>query len=241
MSVPIRRSPSYPRISLDRAVILAEKVYDSAYQSAVDTTTVLELMGYLGKSGPATAALSSVKQYGLIEGRDQALKVTPLALRILHPTNDLERRMGLKEAVLAPQFYNEIRMQFEGKIPADQVLKSHLVRVHGFNPNGADDFIRILKDNRPYIDLDIEAHQTKEHEAENKESDKANTAIGVAPSAAAEDRESEMLGEPNRDIFRFRISPTCTVRIIFSGPVTQNALEKTIQYLELAKDSYTED
>jgi hypothetical protein len=197
-------------------------------------------MGFQGKSGPATAALSSIKQYGLIEGRDQALKVTPLALSLLHPKNDLERRAALKEAALLPQFYNEIRMQFEGKIPADQVLKSHLVRVHGFNPNGADDFIRVLKDNRPYIDLDVEILPQKRDESENQNKESDEISLPTGTSASAEERETEMFGGSGKDIFRFRISPSCIVRIIFSGSVTRGGLEKTIQYLELAKDSYPE-
>ena len=62
-----KRSPSYPRISLDKeAIDLARKIYDFAYDSPVDTDTVFGLMGYQGRSGPSASSLSALKQYGLI-------------------------------------------------------------------------------------------------------------------------------------------------------------------------------
>lgn len=227
-----RRSPSYPRISLDRAIDLARKVYDSAYESNVDVTTAVGLMGYQGKSGPSLAALASLKQYGLMEGRDQALRITSLALRILHPSNEVERLAALKSAVFLPTFYEEIGKQFSGRMPGDQVLKSHLVRNHGFTQGGADDFIRVLKDNRPYMDAPLTSRETSaaEPEQDSQPSIARESLRSTEPAETEEDRE----------ILRFRVSPDCMVRISFLGPVSQAALEKTIQYLELAKDNYPE-
>lgn len=232
MPVIIKRSPSYPRVSLDRAIELTGKVYTSAYQSDVDTETVLHLMGFEGKSGPSTAALSSLKQYGLIEGRDQALRVTPLALQILHPKTQAEKLEALRDAARAPQFYEEIRKQFGGKLPGDQVLKSYLVRNHSFNPNGAEFFLRILKHNRAYMD----ESETGLDGSVAVETPQPMTELRPAISnARTEDEEG---AESEKDIFRFRVAPNCIARIIFTGPVTKSAIEKTIQYLELAKDNY---
>jgi hypothetical protein len=227
-----QRSPSYPRVSLDRAVDLVRRVYDSAYENPIDTMTALNLMGFQGKSGPSVSALSSVKQYGLIEGRDQSLRVTSLALKILHPANEAERATALREAAFLPAFYREIGNQFAGRIPSDQVLKSHLVRNHGFTQGGADFFNKILRDNRAYLDspppISVGAIDTTGQVAEGI------TAVGERTRNA----DSEEGVEGAAEVLRFRISPECTVRIAFYGHVSQSAIDKTIKHLELVKDNY---
>src|SRR5262245_13480816 len=132
MAISVRRSPSYPRISLNKAVELTEKVYASAYDAVIDVNTMIGLMGFQGRTGPAAAAIASLRQYGLVEGRDQSMKITPLAIRILHPSHFAERTEALEEAVFKPELYSEIRSHFGGKIPGDEVIKSYLVRNDGF-------------------------------------------------------------------------------------------------------------
>jgi len=230
--ITLKRSPSYPRISLDRAVDLARKVHASAYESNVDVDTVVSLMGYQGKSGPSLTALASLKQYGLIEGRDQSLRITSLALKILHPANEAERLSSLKIAVFLPALYEEIGKQFSGRIPGDQVLKSHLVRNHSFTQSGADDFIKILKDNRPYMEGSPATPEPANMDAGlTTQSSTGNESLKSIPPEGVED---------SREMLQFRISPECTVRIEFFGTVSISAIEKTIRYLELAKDNYPE-
>jgi hypothetical protein len=239
MNVSKKRSPSYPRISLIRALDMVGRVYEAAFDSAIDTETALKLMGFQGQSGPSTAALASIKQYGLIEGRDRAIKVTPLAIRILHPSNDEEKNSGLREAATNPRFYGDVEKQFGGRIPGDQVLKSQLVRSYGFNPNGADDFIRVLKENRAFMET---PERVEEMPAIDREDSTSNSALVVNRSPLnvphAMGRSPSQLGLNGEESLRFRVSPDCVVSILFSGPVSRHAIDKSIQYLELAKENY---
>jgi hypothetical protein len=246
MPTAIKRSPSYPRIDLDRAVELAKKVYDSTFESSVDTETLYELMGYRGKSGPSASALSALKQYKLVEGRDQALRIAPLALRILHPANEQEKADALAEAVFAPQLYNEIRVQFSGKLPSDQVLKSYLVRTHSFNPNGADELIRILRVNRAHMERSssMSAAQSVDETYVGRSNTIHLRAADLGETEHENDARSRVesdVDDAHKEILRFRISPTCVVRIIFTGSVSRSAIERTIQFLELAKDQYANE
>jgi len=238
LAVSKKRSPSYPRISLVRALDMVEKVYQAAFDSPIDTETSLKLMGFQGQSGPSTAALASIKQYGLIEGRDQAIKVTPLAIRILHPSNEEEKTLGLREAASNPRFYSDIEKQFGGRIPGDQVLKSQLVRSHGFNPNGADDFIRVLKENRAFMEMPERAEEVPTSEREDSTS---QSFLGRSrPIQNPASVSSAQVGSTGEESLRFRVSPECVVSIFFSGPVSRHAIEKSIQYLELAKENYSD-
>src|SRR5438094_734886 len=96
------RSPSYPRIALERAIELTRRVYGAAHTATVDTNTFLELMGFAGNTGPARSALASLKQFGLVDGRDQSVKVTPLALSILQPMDESEKSAAVRAAFAAP-------------------------------------------------------------------------------------------------------------------------------------------
>jgi hypothetical protein len=241
----VKRSPSYPRVGLGKALELAQRVYENAYESPVDTDTVLRLMGFQGRTGPSATALASLKQYGLIAGRDQALRVTPLAVRILHPSSKEEEAEAINEAVSSPSFYIEMREQFGGRIPGDQVLKSYLIRNRGFNPNGADDFIKILRENRAFMEappvqerMEVEAQQYTASNPTGTRELEIRDAVSVTearlPSGVGMDSTSS-------EFFRFRIAPNCTVEISFVGPVSRKAIEKTIQLLELVKDNYPEN
>jgi hypothetical protein len=217
---------------------MAEEIYASAYESPIDVETMVKLMGFQGRSGPATAAISSLRQYGLVEGRDQSMKVTSLALRIMHPTSVAERREALLEAVFKPELYSEIRDQFGGKIPAEQVIKSHLVRVNGFNPNGADDFVKVLKENRSYMDMeptggDVESTPSQVSTMTKKEAEEVNALDSLLnPESVSDGGKLEIL--------RFRASPSCTVEVRFVGELSQSAIAKTIAFLDLARDNYPE-
>ncbi|WP_159012185.1 hypothetical protein [Bradyrhizobium sp. S69] len=217
---------------------MVDRIYQAAFDSAIDTETSLKLMGFQGQSGPSTAALSSIKQYGLIEGRDQAIKVTPLAVRILHPSNDEEKSSGLREAASNPRFYADIEKQFGGRIPGDQVLKSQLVRSHGFNPNGADDFIRVLKENRAFMEMPERIEDG--HTTEREDSTPQPALSSSRPLHNSVRMTSPQLGSIGEESLRFRVSPECVVSIFFSGPVSRHAIEKSIQYLELAKENYSD-
>jgi hypothetical protein len=236
-----KRSPSYPRISLNKAIDLARRVHESAYQSAVDNDTVLTLMGFRGKSGPATAALASLKQYGLIEGRDQALRITPLAIRIFHPSDIQERDGALLDAVFTPQFYDGIRKQFAGKIPADQVLQSYLIRNHGFKNKGAQEFIKILKENRPYMgivaaDFSQTANLTS-NASSNENFNQLNTKM--PPQFASQTRkESGRQDSEDSEIYRLRVTPDCVVTITYNGRISRRAIDQTISYLGFVKSNF---
>jgi hypothetical protein len=200
----------------------------------------MKLMGYGGRSGPSAAALSSLKQYGLIEGRDQALRITPLALQIIHPTNQSEKSEALKQALFQPEIYSEIKAVFGTKIPADQVVRSHLVRNHGFHPNGADKLIKILKENRNYAEGGAVSQQGDlnrvSHSAVESDDDQA-TFESELPEAGS---PVISLLEKKGETLQFRASQKCVVNIRFDGELSQSAISKTIAFLELLQDNYPE-
>ena len=61
------RSPRAPRHSLRDAVRYARAIYNGVHRSPIDSHIAYKLMG-LRKSGASAHRVSSVRQFGLIEG-----------------------------------------------------------------------------------------------------------------------------------------------------------------------------
>ena len=94
------RSPGYPNASLEQVIENVGKVHQQDRQHPVDRCAVALHLGFSGLSGAADRALSALLHYNLMEKvRKGELRVTDLALRILHPSDPSERRQALYEAV----------------------------------------------------------------------------------------------------------------------------------------------
>jgi hypothetical protein len=67
--------------------------------------------------------------YGLAEKSGKGeIRVTDLALGILHPENPSERRAALNQAGFNPQLFRELRERYSGNPPSPSNLESYLSR-----------------------------------------------------------------------------------------------------------------
>jgi hypothetical protein len=235
MNEASRKSPTYPRVSLQRAIELTRKIYDSALDSPVETTTILTLMGFQGESGPSRAALATLKQFGLVEGRDQSLRVTPLGQSIVHSMSADEQRKAIVAAADTPQIYQTIKGHFAGRLPSDSVLEAYIVRNHGFSRAGALFLVKILRETEnfvgPYrlksIEDDSEVSSDNEKSPEPSAKD---VVAGILPSADYSAKTGERI--------LVRISKDAQAELFLHGKVTYESLEKLLQYIELMKDDF---
>ncbi len=229
------KSPSYPSLSLPKCLDLAEKIRRSALKGTVDTHTAVQLMGFSGTSGPATSALSALKRFGLLEGRDQSIRVSDLARRILQPLDDKEKAEAIQEAVSKPELYADVFARFGGDPPSDIVISSYLMRTYDFSQTGADTFVKAFRDTvsfaRNFGEIGL----------------KRGSAIAVdsAPVAAGDvgSLSGQQLATSNfadhhgQEVLLFRLAADVSVRIVFDGQVTKDAVEKLAKLLDLTKDS----
>lgn len=123
------RSPGYPNASLEQVIDNAGKVHLQDRQHPVDRATVARHLGFSGLSGAADRALSALLHFGLMEKvKKGELRVTDLALRIIHPTDPNERREALYEAAFAPELFKELRARYPEAPPSRDSLSSYLSR-----------------------------------------------------------------------------------------------------------------
>ena len=122
-SKPIH-SPAYPAISLEATVHHVAKIESVYRSSSADREDAAKLLGYSGLSGPANKTLAALASYGLVERAGKGMmRVTPLAISILHPKSETEKMAALREAATNPPLFREIREQFNDlPVPLQRAL-----------------------------------------------------------------------------------------------------------------------
>lgn len=124
------RSPGYPSASLPEAVEFARKIHDKDRSHPVARDVAADHIGFSAGSGSADRALSALMHFGLAEKAAKGeIRISNLALRILHPHSQDERSAALREAAFQPDLFKELRDRYPGDVlPSLSTLTSYLTR-----------------------------------------------------------------------------------------------------------------
>ena len=237
------RSPNYPAVGLSVALERARRLWAKEKRTPVSYAVAAEAIGYGGLSGPSRSALASMKKYGLVDSDDQAVRVSDLALRILHPASEHEELSALQEAALRPDLF---RLLFETlKDGSDGALKSHLITKLGFSEVGAVQLIRAYRDTLQVSKLDQPLDSPSDVEADLDASDSTSgSGLTFQPrqetSAQASVRMAGAKDKPaaaNSQAFSWPLSPGVTGEVKIVGAQATPKLLKAIgRYIEIAAD-----
>jgi hypothetical protein len=138
------RSPNYPAMSLRDSVQRTRSLWAKEKRTAVPAEVAAKAIGYSGISGPSRTALASMKKYGLIESDDKTVRVSELALRILHAANDQDSISALQEAALKPELFASL---YDSHADAsDDAISSYLIVKLDFSESGARQVIKSYRD-----------------------------------------------------------------------------------------------
>ena len=158
------RSPNYPQVELQDAVELARKIFDSEGQNFAPREVVAELLGYSSVNGASEKKVSAITAYGLLEkNAERELRVSNLAMKVLHPEDEQEEAEGLAEAALSPNLFQEITEKWPDTLPSDANLRSYLIR-RGFNQNAVEQVIKVFRSAMALANVEIEVHDSPEGE-----------------------------------------------------------------------------
>src|SRR5947209_19309667 len=94
------RSPSYPVLAIDEAIEKVRLIYREDRRAFTPFEAVISHMNYTAKKkgGRSARAVSTLKQYGLLEERGKQYRITDLAFRILEmPEESPERAQLVRE------------------------------------------------------------------------------------------------------------------------------------------------
>src|SRR5215203_4577722 len=90
------RSPAYPFIPLEKAVLKAEQLWRAAGRAEIDVPSARQHWGYGPNSSGGIQTEAALKQFGLLQvsgrGNKRRLSLSELAIRLLTDADGLERR-----------------------------------------------------------------------------------------------------------------------------------------------------
>lgn len=123
------RSPAYPAHALPESIENIRKIHREERQNQIPREIAARHMGFAGISGTSDRAISALMHFGLAEKVMKGeIRVSDLALRILHPHDDEERRVALNQAGFNPELFQELRSRYPDRPPTAGTLESYLTR-----------------------------------------------------------------------------------------------------------------
>jgi hypothetical protein len=230
---PRERSPNFPSITLTDAIKLAQALWAKEKRTAVTPEVAVTAWDYKGLSGPARSTLGALRQYGLLEGDSEGVRLSDLAMEILHqPVGSDERARAVRTAALNPRLFRDL---LETHVEAsDDALRAHLLTRLSFSDEGARRFVRAFRDVVALANLGGSGYgaggMTTQGEATTGPTKDAGTVGGQA------------YGKPKVTMFSWPLAKGLTAEVRFVGDDVRPAhIELLSKYLELAKAAVSSD
>jgi hypothetical protein len=190
-------------MGLPEAITRVAGVHEKEQHLAAPREVVANHLGFKSLNGSSLKALSSLLKYGLLEKvQGDQRRVTDLAVRILHPTDEADKRAAIIEAANHPALFKEIANNWPNGSPSDENLKAWLIRRH-FAADAVNDVIKAYRDT-----MDLVAREAGANNSPLKKSG-APTAIPTAPQERAIQRVDVLPAPPSTtDPYYFNFKPS---------------------------------
>jgi hypothetical protein len=148
------RSPSFPFITLTKAVERTRELYVAGRRHEMRLADAAAAMSYGAKSSGAIQTLAALIAYGLVEDsgakENRKFRVSDLGFTVLEDQRPGARERALSEAALSPKMIAEYAVTWATGRPADGVAISHLRFEDQFTQDGAKSFLRVFDDAMTY-------------------------------------------------------------------------------------------
>jgi hypothetical protein len=148
------RSPSFPFITLTKAIERTRALYDAAKRHEVRLPDAAKAMGYAPKSSGAIQTLAALLAYGLAEdngtGEARKFRVSDLGFKVLEDQRPGARESALAAAAVSPKLIAEYAEHWADGRPDDPICESELRFERGFTAEGATAFLRVFDDAMSY-------------------------------------------------------------------------------------------
>jgi len=126
-------SPEFRFVSydLDSSVEVAEKLWANKNDGSATADELAALLGYKSKSnGAFLTRLANARAFGLLDGPSAALRVSPLARRILHPVYPADKKRALIEAFELVPLFSAFLSKYHGMTLPDETGMRNSLHQH---------------------------------------------------------------------------------------------------------------
>jgi len=231
---------------------MTEKLFRVSRQNPIDREAAAKDIGYSGLTGQSSKMLADLAHFDLVEKAGKGgLRVTDLAVRILHPRNPIERIEALSEAAYAPSLYSDIRKQWPDGFISENALRGHLMR-SGFSSAAVAPALTSFFETYRFLQAEgaIESHGQTVAPDQNSTSEASNSgplvsdarAVAVVaqpvqpPIVASEPRkEGHKMMDGERIVFVEEGGPAQYLKLVASGDLDETLLEALEDYIKRQK------
>lgn len=261
------RSPSFPYISLEKALERTAQLYERAKRFEVLVSDAAKSWRMAPKSSSTLMTVAALLSYGLIEdsgtGDSRKIKISENGARILGDMRPGIREKLLAEAALKPKLIAEYAERWRGGRPDDHFCLSELKYDKGFNDEGAARFLRVFDETMRFAGLEpSDRFSVIEHASTEPASELAGSAatpivedsetilqaVGGAlqmppkpPAKAAIPIGSVVLEPGEREWLRGSLSRETSYRLIVSGELGPREIGKLIKLLKAQQAVLSDD
>ena len=151
------RSPSFPFISLRKAIERVEAFYNGHRREPTRFPALAQTWGYSPSSSGLQQTVAALKQYGLLEeegsGPERKVRVSDLARRIIADLRPGAQAEAIREAAKRPRLFQEYYPRWLPFRPSDAHCVSELHFERGFNEASARLFLKVFDDTADFAGL----------------------------------------------------------------------------------------
>lgn len=243
------RSPNYPNISLPAAIKQIEKSFAANRRNQMDRNSAAISIGYSGQSGAADKTIATLTQYGLLEKAGKGeVRISQLAVEILHPTNDQVRRQAINSAAFRPQVFADLRERFPDGHVSEATLLSYLVREDYQNrairpiTKSYLETCAFLRQENAYESYGISAESQSESSPNDEDEGEMDTQESPLPKPAtvvSRRIPADQIGEHERVVFVEEGAPGQTLKLLASGDLDDYLLEALEDFVKRQRKRLT--
>lgn len=236
------RSPNYPNISLSDAILRVTKAYALDRDAPLDRTVAAKHIGYSSRSGASDKTIAAISQFGLFEKAGTGeVRVSQLALDIIHPLDETKRREALQIAAYKPSAFQLLRTRYgAGVTPSKDSAESYLIR-EGFNSAAITKLYSAYESTCQFLKQEgasdfIVPSESNTQDSASQETQPAHEPLRApTPQPASPVRNTENSGM-QRMLTQGMLSKGSTFEIIVTGKIGPREIDTLIRKLEIDKE-----
>lgn len=233
------RSPNYPAIPLDRAIELVGEIHRKSRANVISREAAAQDMGYSGLTGHSIKLLGALAQFGLVERAGKGdLKVTQMAVDILHGLDERVRSSAMHVAGAAPKLFQSIYERFPDGVPSENVIRSYLIQ-QGYADVALTPAIKSFMETNRFLELAAASESHGDDESgdadsassdENENRPQLPALISASPAPPTQHGGYQLM-EGERVVFSEETGNEQYLKLVASGPLDDSLLEALEDYI----------
>jgi hypothetical protein len=233
-----QRSPNCPQVTFVEAADRGRTLYQKEHTHPASREVVAQSLGYSGLNGRSLSMIGALRQYGILDGSGDELRISDDAVTYFELETGVERDSALERMLFNPPFFAQIHADFGDTLPSESNLKHYLIK-QGFLPKTAEGVISVYRENI----LLIENKRSRYNESVNTQLDPTtiNTNALVTNVPVKHMGTQGLTQQSDSQSYSLPLAKGTVADLRIRGDVTKKSLSLLRSQIELLIEALTEE